>query len=202
MTVVTETPRPAPRSRRLRWTGEQFRRLAEGGFLPEGRRFELLAGEIVERMPPNPAHAAIVTLLARLLREALPPGLHLRQENPIRLDTGTEPQPDLAVVRGAEMDFARAYPTAADVLLVVEVADTSLAADRGLKLRLYAAAGIPEYWVLDLRGEALEVYREPLGSRYPRREVLAAHHRVAVPGVAGAELRVGDLLGRGEAPAP
>lgn len=153
--------------RRWKWTGDDLIRLGALGVLPANRKFELMDGEIIEIMPPSPYHAALVGHLSSfLMRVAWSSAAHVRPENPIRLTPHFDPQPDLAVVRGAALDFKDRFPTAAETLLLVEIADSSLAYDRGFKLQSYAASGVLEYWVVNLQDTQVEVYREPDGQAY------------------------------------
>ena len=158
---------------RRRFSREEYYRMAEAGILGEDDRVELIEGEIVEMSPIGDRHVAFVMNLGRLLTLRLGDRAFLSVQNPVVLTADTEPQPDLAVLR------PRAYkerkPHADDVLLLIEVADTSLAYDRTTKLRLYAQAGIPEYWIVDCATESLEVYRDPSGENY--RDVV----RISVP---------------------
>ncbi len=115
-------------------------------------------------------HAACVRRLSRfLIRNAEPQAL-VSAQNPVRLNEASEPEPDLALLRPREDDYASRHPQPDDVFLVVEVADTSLSFDRDVKLPLYAAAGIPEAWIVDLEADEVHVYREPDGERYATHE--------------------------------
>jgi Uma2 family endonuclease len=149
---------------RRRFTVEDYHRMAEAGILTEDDRVELIAGEIVEMTPIGGPHMGRLNNLADLLADLVRREALISVQNPIQLSTGSEPQPDIALLRrGAPRD---AVPTPADVLLVIEVADTSLAYDRNVKLPLYAAAGIPEAWLFDVGGEALERHTEPRDGEY------------------------------------
>lgn len=149
---------------RFKFAPEAFYRLGELGVLDDSRRYELIEGDIYAMPPIDPEHGVTVEVVSRLLRrhEQLPQ-YHARVQNPLRLGA-RELIPDLAIVVGAPEDYRRQHPTHA--LLVVEIADTTLEFDRTRKLPLYAGAGIPECWILNLRERVLEVYREPLGTRY------------------------------------
>jgi hypothetical protein len=155
---------------RRRFTRAEYYRMAEAGILGEDDRVELIEGEIVQMSPIGDRHVAFVMNLGRLLTLRLAERAFVSVQSPVVLTADTEPQPDLAVLR------PRAYkerkPHADDVLLLIEAADTSLAYDRTTKLRLYARAGIPEYWVVDCAAESVEVYRDPSGESY--RDVIRA----------------------------
>ena len=150
-------------ARRL-FTADEYVRMAEVGILGEHERIELIHGEILTMSPIGPRHCTAVDRFTYILVTALGPRAWVRVQSTVRLFSDTMPEPDLAILR--RRDYSRAHPTPADILLVIEIAETSLAYDRGKKAALYAEAGIPEYWVADTEGEALEVYREPDGQRY------------------------------------
>jgi Uma2 family endonuclease len=138
--------------------------MAEAGILGEDDRVELIEGEIVQMSPIGSRHVAFVMNLGRLLTLRLGERAFVSVHSPVVLTADTDPQPDLAVLR------PRAYkerkPHADDVLLLIEAADTSLAYDRTTKLRLYARAGIPEYWIVDCTAESVEVHRDHGGESY------------------------------------
>jgi Uma2 family endonuclease len=146
-----------------RITVGQFRRMIEAKIFPEGARVELLGG-ILLAMTTNNAHDYIVTQLANLLRPLLPAAWCLREEKSIQLGRTWRPQPDIAVLRDRAIAFIRRSPRAADIALLVEVADTSYAKDSGIKLRLYAAARIPVYWIVNVERRRVEIYSSPGGS--------------------------------------
>ena len=157
--------RPVAPARR-RFSVDEYERMLEIGILHEDEHIELLAGEIFEMSPIGSRHAARLSSLATWLTVRLAGRALVRVQCPIRLPTGSAPEPDLALVRPRDDDYETAHPGPEDVLLVVEVADTSLAYDRDLKLPRYAEAGIPEAWILDLPGSAVLVGREPSGGSY------------------------------------
>jgi Uma2 family endonuclease len=146
---------------RRRFTRKEYYRMAEAGILRERERVELIRGEIVEMSPIGPRHSAFVDNLNRLLARRLPDDAIVRVRGPVALADDTEPQPDLTVLRRRTVSYKDREAWAEDALLVVEVADSSLAYDRSTKRRLYAEAGIPEYWVVDCAAETVEVHRGP-----------------------------------------
>ena len=149
--------------RRRRFTVEDYHRMGEVGILTEDDRVELIGGAIVEMSPIRDPHVRAINLLNEFLVVRLAGGeVTVSIQNPIRLSDDTEPQPDLAVLRGR----GRGVADAADVLLVIEVADTSRRYDRNVKLPLYAAAGIPEAWLVDLVARTIERHTEPHNGRY------------------------------------
>lgn len=142
-----------------RWTREEYYRMAGAGVFAPGERVELIEGEIINMTPQDSPHAAAGWLVDSALGRAFPPEYHVRSQRPLILGPDSEPEPDAAVVRGAARDYVHSHPTTA--VLVVEISLTTLAFDRGRKAALYAKAGIPEYWIVNLADRALEVYRDP-----------------------------------------
>jgi Uma2 family endonuclease len=155
---------------RRRFTRAEYYRMAEVGILGEHDRVELIRGEIVEMSPIGRRHNAFVGNLNQLLVMRLAGRAIVWAQSSIALADDTEPQPDLVVLRRGAVSYKDRDPRGEDALLVVEVADSSLAYDRSTKLRLYAEAGILEYWVVDCVAEAVEVYRSPGPEGY--REVI------------------------------
>lgn len=161
LVVKVETQQEA---RRRRFTVEEYHRMGEAGILREDERVELIYGEVVEMNPIGTRHAACVKELTWLVSRQLGDEFRVDVQNPVRLDEGLEPQPDLAMVRAR--DYRGSLPGSEDVLLLIEVADTSLVYDRGVKLPMYAAAGIGEVWIVDLKGESIEHHTSPSGDGY------------------------------------
>lgn len=152
-------------TRRL-FTREEYHRMGEAGIFTEDDRVELIRGEIVEMSPIGRRHVAFVDNLTALLVVRVTGRAIVSVGNPVALSDDTEPQPDLKVLRRRTVPYKEREAWADDVLLLVEVADSSLKYDRTTKLRIYAEAAIPEYWVVDCTAEAIEVHRTPEGSRY------------------------------------
>jgi Uma2 family endonuclease len=153
-------PAEVERARRL-FTRKEYHRMAEAGILKPTDRVELIRGEIVEMSPIGARHIAFVNNLNQLLVMRLDGRAIVSVQNPVALDEDSEPQPDLAVLTRRLPPYKESEPATDDVLLLIEVGDTSLAYDRRTKLRLYAEAGIPEYWVVDASAEAIEIHRGP-----------------------------------------
>lgn len=152
------------RIRQRRFTVDEFYRMAEAGILHEDDRVELLEGEIVEMSPIGGRHAACVREMNRLLGRQVSDELRLDVQSPVRLGDQGEPRPDLAVIRAR--GYGNSLPTPEDVLLLIEVADTSLASDRDVKLPLYARSGIVEVWLVDLNADLIERHTEPSENGY------------------------------------
>jgi Uma2 family endonuclease len=146
--------------RTRRWTRVEYDRLIDLGIFRPGERLELLGGQLVVSEPQGTLHAAAVGLVEEALRACFGSGWTVRVQMPVALDEASEPEPDVAVVPGTHRDYAMAHPVRP--LLVVEVAESSLAADRETKGALYARAGIADYWILNLVDSVLEVCRDPV----------------------------------------
>ena len=174
-------------ARRL-FTVEEYHRMGETGILKPGDRVELIRGEIIEMSPIGRRHVAFVNNFTQLLVMRLAGRAIVSVQNPVVTAGDSEPQPDLAVLRCRTVPYKDAEITAADVLLLIEVAETSLRYDRTVKLRLYAEAGVPEYWVVDCDAESVEIHRAPTADGY--REVLRVTGDGAVSPAAFPDVRL------------
>ena len=182
-----------------RWRRVEYDQLVDRGVFAPGERLELIDGALLVAEPQTAAHFAAVRLAALALSRAFGPGWDVRALGPIALDADSEPQPDVAVVRGEPRDFVDAHPAAP--VLVVEVALGSLGFDREQKSSLYARARRPEYWIVNLLGRVLEVRREPVpsvaaayGWDYRSIDILGVRDGVRPLAVPGARVEVADLL--------
>ena len=150
---------------------DAYYRMAEAGILSDPHRVELIHGEIIDMAAIVSPHAAITNRLARLFTRTLHDEVALvNVQSPVRLDAYNEPEPDLMFLRPRPVGYREGRPGAADVLLLVEVSESSLSYDRNVKLPLYAKFGIPEVWIVDVLGAVVEVYREPREDAYASRE--------------------------------
>jgi len=176
-------------------TVEQYHTMIDRGILGPDDRVELLEGVIVQKMTKRPTHSVATVATSEALRRVVPRGWSVNAQEPITLET-SEPEPDVAVIRGTRRDYLKRHPGPGDVGLVVEVADTTLKRDRIVKKRIYAAAGIPFYWILDLTRRRLVVYSEPQGADYGQRVLYAPDQTAAVilDGRAVGKVAVSDLL--------
>jgi Uma2 family endonuclease len=184
---------PSIPSEPTRISVERYLGLVEAGVLGEDDRVELLEGVIVAMAPQNPPHAAGVARVYEAVRTAVGRRAHVRSQLALVLRRSV-PEPDLALVPGCVDDYERAHPTTA--LLVIEVADTSLKQDRLSKAAIYAAAGIPEYWIVNLRDEVVEVMRDPdpAQARYRVARSAARGERLELVALPGAVLDASALL--------
>ena len=179
------------RARRL-FTIEEYERMVETGILKRDDRVELIEGEIGEMSPIGNPHAAYVTNLTHILVTRVGDRARVRVQGPVRVPPRSKPQPDLALLR--PRSYVRVGATTEDVLLVIEVADTSLEYDRTVKLRLYARAGIPEYWVVDANAEVLHLYRAPAGDGYREHRHAVRGETVELPAFPGAAIPVDAIF--------
>jgi Uma2 family endonuclease len=153
-----------PTTRPLRrFSVAEYHRLIDAGVFRHDERFELLEGLIVVKMTRYPPHDGTISLVEEQLGLVLPRGWYCRIQSAVTTPD-SEPEPDLAVVRGTRRSYLTRHPGAGDTALIVEVADASLADDRTLKARLYARAGFPVYWIVNLIDLQIEVYTDPLRS--------------------------------------
>lgn len=148
------------------FTVAEYYKMAEVGILDAEDRVELIQGEILKMSPINSPHAKIVSRLHRILNAILGESAIVRSQNPIHIDDYSEPEPDLAVVEFQEEEYEDQHPRPTEVYLLIEVADSTLYRDQKIKLPLYAEAGIPEVWILDVAKKTVEVYTEPQDGKY------------------------------------
>jgi Uma2 family endonuclease len=164
-----------------RFTVERYHEMIEKGILTKDDRVELMEGHILEMSPIGGPHSYTVEELYDVLKTMLPPGWKISSQRPVTLP-GSEPQPDLSIVRGTSADYRNRHATPSEIALLIEVADSSLAMDRLLKSRVYAAAGVPEYWIVNLAERQIEVYQNPrldqAAAGYENRQVFSASERV------------------------
>jgi Uma2 family endonuclease len=183
-----------------RLTVDQYDQMVNAGRLSEHDRVELLAGVLVRKMPKNPEHVWAVAEIADVLSSCPSEAWHIRKEYPFRIPDYDEPEPDLAIVRGTRAALRGVHPGPGDIALVVEVGLSSLDDDRGVRLERYARAGIPVYWIVNLRDHQVEVYISPdqLAGRYQNRTDFGPDEQapIMVDGREVARVRVRDLLSR------
>ncbi len=177
--------------RAIRWTREEYYRMAGAGLF-DGRRVELIRGEVIEMTPQKSRHATGISLADIALKAAFGDGYVVRIQLPLVLGINSDPEPDVAVVAGTARDYVDAHPQTA--ALVVEVAESSLGYDRTAKGPLYAESGNPEYWIVNLVDRQLEVYTKPEGNTYLERRVLGAAESVEPLAASGVRVPVADLL--------
>lgn len=154
-----------------RFSVEEYYRLAEIGILGREDKVELINGEIVKMSPIGPRYAGVVNQLSHLLREMEGWTYVLAVQNPVRLSSYSEPEPDISVLKSQADFYKSGHPTPDDVILLVEVSDTTFEYDSKIKLPLYAKKGIPEYWMIDLERDRILVHTNPQGSAYQTQHI-------------------------------
>jgi Uma2 family endonuclease len=173
---------------------DEYERMGKAGVFPPDTRLELLEGEIYEMSPIGSPHAACVKFLSALLNRLFN-GKHIvSTQDPIRLDDSSEPQPDIALLRWRDDYYRHAHPTPGDVLLIIEVADSTVESDRSYKIPLYAKAGIPEAWIVNLPDEKIELYAEPADGAYQIKKEINLGEEVQSPGLSDLRVNAADLL--------
>jgi len=170
--------------------------MGEGNVFAPDARLELIEGEIIEMAPIEPPHAGTVAILGRLLVRAVGDEAVVWVQNPIRLGNRSMPQPDVALLKPRADMYTRSHPVPADVLLLIEVSDTTLRFDVARKMPLYARAGIVEAWVVDIEGRSLQVFRDPDAGAYRTSFVVARDERVSAHALPKVEFRASELFPR------
>lgn len=150
---------------------EDYHRMATARIFQPGERVELIAGQIVKMSAKGTAHSAAITRIERMLRQRLGSVL-IQVQDPVQLDSYSEPEPDIAVVRANPLDYDDHHPTPSEIYLIIEVADTSVRVDCETKAEIYSRSGITDYWVLDVNDRQLHVFREPSQNGYQSHVVL------------------------------
>jgi len=192
-------PATPPELKRRPFSVDEYERLIALGIVQEGERVELLRGEIYCMAAMGARHMACVTWLDRFFTLNVGAGALVRTQGPIRLTEDGEPEPDILVVRFRADFYRNRHPGPAEALLVIEVADTSVNIDRAHKLPLYATAGIPESWLVDLPGQQIFVYREPHDGVYQQITAFKRGDTLTPLAFPGLELAVDDVLGPADA---
>jgi Uma2 family endonuclease len=178
------------------FTVDEYQRMGETGILASDERLELIAGRIVVREPIGSRHAGTVDRLTRLWTSRLGERAIVRIQNPVRFaKEDSEVQPDVMLLRPRDDFYTTAHPVAADVLLLIELADTTLRLERRVRLPLYARVGVQESWLCDIASERVEVHREPLGHRYRAVQALNRGETLRSLAFPDVTLIVDDLLG-------
>jgi Uma2 family endonuclease len=180
--------------RRHRYSVADFYGMGDAGILAPDARVELIDGEVIDMAPIGSPHAGIVNVLTRRFVLAVDDRATVAIQNPVRLDDFSQPQPDVALLRPRADGYAGAMPTGADVLLLVEVAASSLAFDRDVKAPLYARHGIPEFWLVDVEGRRVVRYAGPAAGAYGVREPLGSLAQVPIPGLSGLRVDLGGIV--------
>jgi Uma2 family endonuclease len=180
-------------SRKL-FSVEEFQRIADAGIFPPDSRFELIRGEIIEMPIPTRLHSGRVNKLTRVFTSKLGESAIVCIQNPMFVDKMSEPRPDVVICKPLPELFGPFEPEPSDVLLLVEISDTSLRYDTKIKSRLYAEAGIPEYWILNIPNDILQVCTDPSDGEYRRIENLERGQTITAQMLPGFVFTSDELL--------
>lgn len=150
----------------------EYHKMAEVGILKSDDKVELLNGEIIKKSPIGSLHAGYLIIIDELLSDELGKKVHINIQSPVRLGNFSEPEPDLMILKRRKDYYLTRLPRPKDILLIVEVADTTLEKDRAVKAPLYAKAGIPEYWILNVPEKQLEVFSIPKNGKYQNESIV------------------------------
>ncbi len=172
----------------------EWQKMGEAGIFPAESHLELINGEIIEMAPIGSNHAGHLNRLNQVLNQAILSQAIISIQNPLQLNDLSEPEPDLMLLR-SNADFYRTrHPNANDVLLLIEVADSSLSYDQNQKLRLYALHQIPEYWILNLADKSIEVYRQPKTGLYEEKTTLQSGDKITLSQLQNISIKIADIL--------
>jgi Uma2 family endonuclease len=176
------------------FTADEYEKMAEAGILDEDEHVELIAGRILEMSPKGIGHAVSTNRANRCFLLRLGTRVVVRGQNPIRLDNASEPEPDLVLAKPQEREYADRHPTPSEILLVLEVADSSLTYDRNAKSRLYSTAGIPQFLILNLKAREMEDHRDPSPDGYRSKETYRADESFTLVAFSDISISVLELL--------
>lgn len=180
---------------RWRFTVSEYYQMAEAGILREDDRVELIEGEVIEMSPIGSKHAACVARLVEIFGLKVKKQAIVWVQNPLRLADYSEPEPDIALLKRRKDFYAGQHPTPPDVLLIVEVADTSVEYDRNVKAPLYARAGIPEVWIIDLVNNTIEVFSQPENGEFQTKTIFKRGDTITSATIAGLAASVEKITG-------
>jgi len=188
MSIATDTV-----LRRHRISVDEYYRMAEVGLLAPDAKVELIDGEVIDLAPVGTKHFYLVNLLTKILGRTIGERAILSVQQPIRLSSDSEPQPDLALLKPPAENYLKALPDGSDVLLLIEVSDTTLRYDLEVKAQLYARNGVPEVWVIDINTKTLHRLRQPNAEQYASIARLQAG-RVEIAALPGVSIDIGEFF--------
>jgi len=179
---------------RMRITTDRYQKMVATGVLTKYDRIELIEGEMLNMAPIGPKHATVADRLARLFMLAVHDAAIVSCGRPVNLGDFSDPQPDVMLLKPRLDDYGNAHPNAADVLLLIEVSDSTLTFDQSTKLSLYARYGVSEYWVVDVEGKRIVVYREPAAKGYARKLDFSAPNAISPQAFPDVEVAVREIF--------
>lgn len=199
MTVIAELETiPNPPLMRKRFRTDEVYQMVEAGILPEESGWELIHGEIIHRMTIGSRHASIVRKLEKYLERNFGDFVMISGQNPIHIDEHNEPEPDIALLKPRDDFYAESHPAPEDVLLVIEVSDSTVDFDREVKKAIYAEAGIKEFWLINLKETTVETFSNPSNGTYYQMRIFGRGETVQTKNIEGISLEVSEIFGQGE----
>ncbi len=183
-----------PQPRRLRFSVDEYYKMIELGMLKDYEKAEIIEGELIQKMPIGDKHAAIVNTLNRFFIKNVSDDVLVSIQNPVRLTDYDEPEPDLVLADLTKYDGKR-HPHPPEILLIVEVSDSTLKYDRDTKLSLYAEAEIPEVWIVNLKNDIIEVHQKPSSGIYQLAQIFKRGDVLKSESLSNLELEVDKILG-------
>lgn len=195
MTTNTDLERVSRTATPKRFSVADFRKMTEIGILPEESGWEIIDGYLIDKMPIGTKHASVVRKLEKFFERNFGDKAIISGQNPIHLDEYNEPEPDVALLKLRADFYAESHPTPADVLLLVEVSDSTLEYDRETKKNLYAEAGIAEFWLVNLKNDTIEVYAHPKNGNYYSARILEPGETIESAAVEDLTLALNEILG-------
>ncbi|MGH9841244.1 MAG: Uma2 family endonuclease [Blastocatellia bacterium] len=189
------TPQMTAQVSRRPFTTEEYHRLYDVGVLTEDDRVELIDGEIIKMFAIGPRHSGCVKKLNAILNRVASSYAVVSVHDPVHLGEYSEPEPDLALLKPREDFYTQSHPTPAEILVAIEVADSSLESDRQLKLPTYAKAGIPEVWLVDLVNGRVEIHTQPAESIYQEVRLVLRGQQIISKAIPQLDLKADEVLG-------
>ena len=175
-------------------TVEEYHRMGDTGIISPDEEVELIEGQILEKPMKGTTHSAVNKYLEKLLENCLGDEVLVRVQDPIRLDNYSEPEPDIAVVKPDDFYYASHHPTPPEIYLIVEIADTTLKRDTEFKAKVYAKAGINDYWVLDITNRQLYAFREPTATGYQNQQIFSEDATISPVAFPNITINISEML--------
>ena len=194
MTAVVEIEKLYPVIKPKRFRVADFQKMTEAGILPEESGWEIIDGYLIDKMSSGSRHAGIVRKLSKLLERKFGVSMLISSQNPIYLDEMNQPEPDIALLVPREDFYADAHPKPKEVLLVIEVSDSTLNFDREIKRKLYAEAAIAEFWLINLREDTIECYSQPQNGSYRLAKIFGKGETISAVSIENLLVAVDDIL--------
>ncbi|MDQ3323046.1 MAG: Uma2 family endonuclease [Acidobacteriota bacterium] len=195
MTTIADLERVSLRVSSKRFRVEDFRKMTEAGILPEESGWEIIDGYLIDKITIGSKHAGTVKRFSEMLRDLTRNEAIISVQDPIHIDEYNEPEPDIALLKRRSDFYSENHPTPPDVLLLIEVSDSTVEYDREIKKRLYAEAEIIEFWLVNLKNNTIEVYSQPKNGSYYLARILETDETVKLTAIENLELPVKEILG-------